>query len=104
MGDPRLRGVAAALSAALLGFWAPASAQKESAKSDTPVRAAAGVVVQYQESRSRILYLEQKGGMVTPTAPPVPANVPEPVPSLVVDPKAQSAVAPARKASRKSTT
>jgi len=103
MGDPRLPGAVAAFSAALLGLAAPAGAETVSAKSDTPVRAVAGVVVQYQESRSRVLYIEEKGGMVTPVAPPVPANVPEPVPSLVVDPKAQSAVAPAKKASRKST-
>lgn len=101
MGNPRLTGAAAALSAALVGFGAPASAQKVSAKNDTapPVRALAGVSVQYEEkASSRILYIEEKGGMVSPLPPPVPANVPEPTPAIAVQPKSQSAVAPPKKA------
>lgn len=84
-----------------MGLGTPASAQKVSAKSDTgpPVRALAGVTVQYEEkASSRILYLEQKGGMVSPLPPPVPANVPEPTPAIAVEPKSQSAVAPPKKA------
>ena len=89
-----------------MGVGIPASAQKVSAKSDTPpVRALAGVSVQYEEKTgSHLLYLEQKGGMVSPLPPPVPANVPEPTPALSVAPKSQSAVAPARKAARKAAT
>ena len=83
-----------------MGSGTPASAQKVSAKSDTPpVRALAGVSVQYEEKAgSRVLYLEQKGGMVSPLPPPVPANVPEPTPAIAVQPKSQSAIAPPKKA------
>jgi hypothetical protein len=106
MGDPRLQGAAVAFAAAFLGFCAPASAQKVSAKSDTGVRAGAGaVVIQFEEKRSsRILYQEEKGGMVTSVAPPLPANVPEPLPAMALDRKAKSAVAPPKKAARKATT
>jgi hypothetical protein len=102
MGDPRLQGVVAALSAALMGFAVAASAQV-SAKGDTGVVAAPGVTVRQEPVRGRILYIEQKGGMVTPVAPPVPANVPEPTPSLAPEPKANAATAPPKKG-RKSTT
>lgn len=107
MGVPRLHGAAAALSAALLAFGAPVGAQQVSAKSDTGVRAGAGaVVIQFeQKPSSRILYQEEKGGMVTPVAPPNPANVPEPTPVLADDAKkAKSAVAPPKKAARKAAT
>src|SRR5689334_6732078 len=97
MGVPRLYGVVAAFTVAVPGFWAPASAQKVSANSDTSIVAAPGVSVRLEQTRSRVLYHEQKGGMVTPVAPPVPANVPEPVSPLVANPKAKSAVAPAKK-------
>jgi len=102
---PRLQGAAAVVSAALWGFGAPAVAQSVSAKGDTPVRAAAGVVFTYEEKKpSGILYHEEKGGMVTPVAPPVPANVPEPTPAMAADPKSKSAVAPPRKSARKAAT
>ena len=104
MGVRRLYGAAAALAAVVPGLWAPASAQKASASSDAPVVAAPGVSVRLEQPRSRILYHEQKGGMVIPVAPPVPANVPDPAPALVADPKAKSAVAPAKKSARKSAT
>ena len=100
MGAIRVGCAAAAFAAIFVGSATPASAQKVSAKSDTPpVRALAGVSVQYEEKpSSHLLYLEQKGGMVSPLPPPVPANVPEPTPALSVAPKAQSAVAPPKKA------
>ena len=102
MGDARLHGVAAAFLAAL-GLGSPANAQKPSAKSDTEVVAAPGVVVRQEPVRGHMLYLEQKGGMVIPVAPPVPANVPEPTTGLAPGPKANAATTPAKKA-RKSTT
>lgn len=106
MGVPRLHGAAAAFAAAFLGFGAPASAQRVSAKSDTGVRTAAGaVVIQFEEKRnSRILYQEEKGGMVNPVAPPVHANVPEPVPAMALDAKPKAVVAPPKKAARKAAT
>ena len=104
MGVPRLYGVVAAFTVAVPGCWAPASAQKVSAHGDTSIVAAPGVTVRLEQTRSRVLYLEQKGGMVTPVAPPIPANVHEPAPPIVADPKARSAVAPARKSARKSAT
>jgi hypothetical protein len=104
MGVPRLYGVAAAVAVAVPGIWVPASAQKVSAHGDTSIVAAPGVSVRAEQPRTRILYLEQKGGMVNPVAPPVPANVHEPTPPLVADPKARSAVAPAKKSARKSAT
>ena len=102
MGDPRAHGAAAALSVALLGFGVQAGAQNVSAKGDNAVVAAPGVVVRQEPVRGRLLYIEQKGGMVTPVAPPVPANVPEPATSLAPQPKSEAVHAP-RKA-RKSTT
>jgi|KBSSwiStaDraftv2_1062776.scaffolds.fasta_scaffold385541_2 hypothetical protein len=101
MGAIRVGCAAAAFAAIFVGSATPASAQKVSAKGDTapPVRALAGVSVQYEEkAASRILYLEEKGGMVSPLPPPVPANVPEPTPAIAVQPKSQSAVAPPKKA------
>jgi len=103
MGVPRLQGAAVALSAALVGFTAPAGAQKSSARSDTAVVAAPGVTVRQEPVRGRILYIEQKGGIVTPLPPPVSANVPEPTPSLAPEPKANAATS-APKKGRKSTT
>jgi hypothetical protein len=103
MGDLRVVGAAAAFAAALLGLAAPAGAQKVSAKSDTTVVAAPGVVVRQEPVHARILYLEEKGGMVTAVAPPVPANVPEPTPSLIPDPKASAASAPPKKNRRSAT-
>jgi hypothetical protein len=93
----------AALSVAILGFWTPAGAQKLSAKGDTDVIAAPGVTVRQEPVKKRLLYLEQKGGLVTPLPPPVAANVPEPATSIAPAPKANAATTPARR-NRKSTT
>ena len=103
MGDPRVHCAAAALSVALLGFGAPAKAQSVSAKGDNAVVAAPGVVVRQEPVRGRLLYIEQKGGIVTPLPPPVPANVPEPPASLSPAPKSEAIHAPSKKG-RKTTT
>ena len=103
MGVPRLYGVVAAFTVAVPGCWAPANAQKVSAKSDMTVVAAPGVVVRQEPVRPRVLYLEEKGGMVTSVAPPVPENVPGPAAAIPVAPKA-SATTAAPKKSRKSPT
>src|SRR5205085_2706510 len=75
----RIRGAAAVCAVASLACCCAANAQGAAGKGDPAVRAAPGVQVQYEEKRnSRILYKEEKGGMVTPLPPPVPINVPEP--------------------------
>lgn len=103
MGDARVAGAMAVLSVAILGFGTPAGAQKPSAKSDMDVVAAPGVTVRQEPVQKRLIYLEQKGGLVTPLPPPVPANVPEPAVSLAPGHKSDAAAAPAKK-SRKSAT
>ena len=64
-----------------------ASAQPIASKREAPVRGAAGAVIQYQEKAGEnVLYLEEKGGLVTTVAPPVPRN-----PEAVDPPAATSA-------------
>ncbi len=70
---PRL--IAAALAAAAFALAPPAGSQTRSPRSDTPAAGITGSIVGYQESASSaILYHEEKGGMVTQVAPPVPAK------------------------------
>ena len=81
MGDPRTRycgtrGGFCAACAVVFGVAGPAAAQALSQKPDKGARGAAGTVVQYEESVGRnVIYLEEKGGMVSaaaaPVAPPV---------------------------------
>lgn len=81
-------------------FCAPALAQRAPAKAEVPVpraappvSAAPGVLVQYEEKRNaNIVYLEEKGGMLTApsaivgearelVAAPVPVKAPVPAPA-----------------------
>ena len=82
---------AAACAAASLGYSV--------ARGEPPVRPAAGVIViEYKEVRgSRVLYQDEKGGMVTPLAPPVNANTPVPINGAEPVEKPKSAQAPAKK-------
>ena len=81
---------AACLCASALAQRAPAKADAPAHKAEPPVRAAAGVLVEYEEKRdTNILYLEEKGGMLTaPSAivgevpvPAVPAKAPPAAPA-----------------------
>jgi hypothetical protein len=80
-GTPnRLRGgrvrvaVIAALAAACVAPGAPA--QRPAPKVDAPLQGAPGAVIQFEESQSsNILYLQEKGGMVSlVSAPASPAH------------------------------
>ena len=83
MGDARSRTVctrgsfrvAAAACAAALGLSGAAQAQAPSPRPDSGARGAPGVVIQYEESKgSNVLYLEEKGSLVTNTGAPVSAE------------------------------
>jgi hypothetical protein len=56
----------------VFGFAGPAAAQALSQKPDKGARAAAGTILQYEEAAgANVIYLEEKGGMVSAVAPPV---------------------------------
>lgn len=83
MGDARTRTggtlgclrVAGAVAAAAIGFSAPSLAQAPSPPPESGARGAPGVIVQYQEAPgTNVLYLEEKGGMASAVAPPLPAG------------------------------
>ena len=73
----RLRGRAAAFWVAMGTMVTAAHAQGVSSRPDNAVRAPAGAVLHYEESRAtNILYLEQKGGMASAVSIPAPRNEP----------------------------
>jgi hypothetical protein len=66
LGGRRIAGAAAAL--ALIGFCDGAGAQRSSVTRDS----GAGSIVHFEESRgSNVIYLEERGGMLTRVAAPV---------------------------------
>jgi hypothetical protein len=68
----RLRVPAGACAAALAFALTAAHAQVASPRPDNAVRAAPGVVVNYQEVRgANVLYLEEKGGRISAPQAPV---------------------------------
>ncbi len=83
MGDTRTRTggtlgclrAAGAVGAAAIGLSAPSLAQAPSPQPDSGARGAPGVIVQYQETPgTNVLYHEEKGGMASAVALPVPAE------------------------------
>ena len=62
----------------------PASpAMPEPAARDSGAKGASGYVSEYREARGRhILYLEEKGGILLPVAPPVPGSRREELPAF----------------------
>ena len=85
----------AGLVAALLQPLAARAEMPEPAKRGAGFKGATGSVVQYQEAAgARILYLEEKGGILLPVAPAVPGSRRDDLP-----PVAASANAPAGAAS-----
>ena len=71
----RLRVPAGACAGVLAFALTAADAQVASPRPDNAVRAAAGVVVSYQESRgANVLYLEEKGGRISAPLAPVAAE------------------------------
>src|SRR5687767_5585423 len=69
----RFRLFASALAVVAFALALPAGSQSRPPRSDAPAPGVTGSIVGYQESPgSAILYHEEKGGMVTQVAPPVP--------------------------------
>jgi hypothetical protein len=97
--DRRTRAIrgAFAFALAMLPVAVPAELP-EAPRRAAGFRGAAGAVVQYEESvGNRILYHEEKGGLIVPVAPPVEGSRREALPPLA---SAKGApVAPAAKAS-----
>ena len=107
MGDARTRTggtlnclrVAGAVAAAAIGFSAPSPslAQAPSPPPESGARGAPGVIVQYQEAPgTNVLYLEEKGGMASAVAPPVPAGRQAPRDSPARKARAAAEASPAK--------
>lgn len=104
MGSPQIQGngMAGGVRALLLAGLVAALLQPLATRAEMPVPAkrgagfkgATGSVVQYQEAAgARILYLEEKGGILLPVAPAVPGSRRDDLPPVA------SASAPAGAAS-----
>ena len=93
---------AGAACAAVIGFSAPSAAQAPSQKPEIGARGAAGATVQYEEAPgANVLYLEEKGSMVSAIALPVPegGKAPAPAPARKALAK-RSPTKPAERATR----
>ena len=88
---------AGAACAAAIALSGSSEAQPPSPRHDSAARGAEGVIVQYEEAPgSNVLYLEEKGGMVSAVAPPAPAGREPPAASPARKAQAVAEASPAK--------